>query len=398
MGFGDKILKANAEHRNKLTVRNAAISRILTEDPAINWGCGGYIRGKTNLFFGPKGSGKSTMALYGAGREWSLIKEAIENEPKKAKDRGWILIFDTEWAYDDPHAMDADGNYTEDAIVSQKRFASAGIPWEKVLLVQENESSAISAHFKDLEEAAENDKLAICCVIYDAWGNVESQTVRDQQDSTDAKKRAKQGSNYGGNSKTIGPMMSRLQRIAGKHGVTQFHVQHCSQNMDEYGDAYNLPGGEKLKHLVHCVMLFYSSESAKARLVMHEGVETVTDTDNAKLKAEYSKLPSIGKKIIFKCYKTRKMVEGRSGYFYMNFENVSFAATNLSMWNLAEKMGIVKLHYAQDLDKQGNPVLDSKGNPKLSKTTKWEFPVGAINPTLMTKRLPQGFARRQRAL
>src|SRR5690606_33785191 len=103
----------------------------------------------------------------------------------------------------------------------------------------------------------------------------------------------------------------------------------------------------------------------------------------------------VGKKILFKCDKSRSVVEGRKGEFWMNFETMQFALPEESLFNLATKLGVIEhpktavLH--EHGPEKGQPKKDSDGNV-VFKTNNiwWQFPAGAVTPQYKWQGAPKG--------
>ncbi|MEM4379208.1 MAG: hypothetical protein QXL01_00785, partial [Thermoplasmatales archaeon] len=72
----------------------------------------------------------------------------------------------------------------------------------------------------------------------------------------------------------------------------------------------------------------------------------------------------VGKKLRFKCEKSRNVVEGRKGEFWFNFQDGSFAKPEESLFELATNLKVID-----------HPSKDGKVNKIW-----WEYPVGSPTP------------------
>jgi hypothetical protein len=279
-----------------------------------------------------------------------------------------VLVFDSEYNYKDPHELDNDGNPTEDAIAGRKRLAAAGIDWEMTIIKRSNEVDNLFEDLEQIKSDLKDDPACISAIIIDSWGGIQSEGAKNKIADGEF---AGAGNAFGGNAKTMGPILQELLRLCSESAVTLFMVQHMMKNMEQYGDPYILIGGEKLKYLAH-VILFLEPSKAKDGGLLADG--TISEShDQSWMK--------VGKKIKFKCEKSRSVVEGRRGEFFMNFQELKFALPEVSLFNLACQLGIIGHPKTPVLDKDGIPKFDKKGVPEYKENKMyWEWPVGAPTP------------------
>lgn len=317
-GFVSKILKENKAKKSKLDSKFKGESILYAGDPAFHWGTGGYNRGKSNLLYGPRGSGKSTLALRGAAAE-------------QQKTNGWVIIFDSEHYYGDPHEVDEDGKPTEVAQKFRERFAKLGLNWEKVVVRSSNRASHLFHGLDELMKEMEDNPELYSALVVDSWGGIQGEHAfahigKGEKDANKA------GNKFGGNAKTIGVYVQFLLDMCAKAGVTQFYVQHCMMNPDGW-PKYVLLGGQKLQFLVHNIIFLESSEAKDGHLLFGD-VQSATH-------AEAQENLKVGKLIRFKVEKSRNVVEGRKGEFFFNFETGQFALPEQSLFNLAAKLNVI---------------------------------------------------------
>jgi hypothetical protein len=141
--------------------------------------------------------------------------------------------------------------------------------------------------------------------------------------------------------------------------------------MDGYGPAYKLIGGERLKFLVHGVLFVEGVQAKNAGLM--EGDEVSEKNEGVR----------IGKRIRCRCEKSRKVVEGRSAEFYMNFRDVKFARPEESLFNLATNLGVIAHPRTYKFEADGKtPKVDKKtGEHEFTENKQWWcFPADAASP------------------
>lgn len=343
--FMTQLLAANKVKADVVQAKLKGESTLYMGDPTLHWGVGGWVRARANLTYGPYGSGKSSISLMACAAE-------------QKKTGGLVVIFDSEYNHKDPHEADLDGNPTEDAVAGRIRLAKAGLDPDKVLVIKSNEVDNLFAPLKQMEEDLKDDPSCISAILVDSWGGIQAEGAKKKIAEGEI---ASAGNSFGGNAKTMGPILQELLRLAAESGVSMFFVQHCMKNMDMYGPPYILIGGERLKFLVHNI-LFVESVQAKDAALMDGEVK-------------------IGKKIRFKCEKSRNVVEGRKGEFFMDFQELKFAQPEFSLFNLATQLGIIAHPKTAVLDDEGNIKVDKEGKPMYKESTHyWEYPVGAPTP------------------
>lgn len=336
---------------------------ILIGDPAIDWAQGGYQRGGMNLAYGPSKSGKTTKQLKLAGIEQ---KRAFERTGLKH----YVIIYDSEYATDleDPKTV--------------ARLQSLGIDTDYCIVISSNEVNELFADIGALEgdlkatreaiiknskldkplplaDVIENtkDAILVAAIVVDSWGGVQSEQAKEKLEKGNISGAANA---FGGNAKTINPILQTLLRIFAKYGVTGFFVQHCIENMDKNpttglpnGPKWILLGGQKLRFLSHAITFMEGAE----------GKDSFVDRDG-NLISESGGV-AVGKKIRIRCEKTRKQVEGRKSETWINFETGEFIRQAVSLFNLAKGLGVINHPIVQETDKKGKPLFEKDGTPKM---------------------------------
>lgn len=300
-------------------------------DPAIDWAQGGYARAGVNLFYGPTKSGKSTMALKAAALEQKLVT-ALTGTPH------WVIIYDSEGAHD----MENPATF--------ERWAMLGLDVEHTLAISSNEVDMLFGDIGKLEgdlkatreamlggkEAIKKlgkEALHIAAIVVDSWGGIQSEQAKDKINAGNVSGAA---NSYGGNAKTINPLIQTLLRIAATYAITTFHVQHCIENMDKdprtgayRGPKWILLGGQKLRYLSHAITFLEGVE----------GKDSFIDA-NGNLTSE-SEGVATGKKIRIRCEKSRRQVEGRKAETWVDFTTCTFARKSITLFNLASGIGVI---------------------------------------------------------
>ena len=337
--FMKKMLQENEKKRSVIADKLQGESYLYAGDPSLQWGTGGWARSHMNLVYGPSKSGKSTILLMAAGKE-------------QAKSGGVVVIFDSEWGYGDIHETDLTGEYTIRAKKTRDRLKKANISLDDVVIWQTNIGTDLFSYLSDIEDDLKKDPNCVCSIIVDSWGGIQPEQARNKLEkgqSDDA------GKSFGGNAKTINPLVQQLLRISNTYGVTVYGVQHVMVNQSEYGPKFLLPGGQKMIHL-HETILFVEGLETKNKALL-EGEVSGTSTDDTSLK--------IGKMVNFRCEKSRATVEGKTGCFYMNFRDMKFAQPAQSLFDLAVRLGVVV-----------HPIKDD-GKESIAW---WQFPAKAATP------------------
>jgi len=347
------LLKQKADHAKKIQDKFEGEAYLYMGDPSLHWGVGGWVRGKANLIFGPKGSSKSSLCLIGAGTE-------------QQKTNGWVVIFDSEYAHHDPHEIDpSTGNLTQSAQDARARYARAGIDYDKLLIIASNEINTLFGNLGDIETDVKSGDLVISAMIVDSWAGIQGEGAKAKVAEGEV---AAAGNAFGGNAKVMGPVLQTLLRISAENGITSFFVQHCIQSMEQYGPRWVLLGGERLKYLVHSILFVESIGAKDAGLVEGD------------LQSNKGEGVQIGKRIRFRCEKSRQVVEGRSGEFYMNFKELRFARPEESLFNLAKNIGVIGHPRTYLFEEDGvTPKIDKKtGLPAFKENNIWwQFPANA---------------------
>lgn len=342
--------KKRAKIVSKMFAQNAQKREIIKEkingerfaymgDPSFHWGTGGYIRGHMNLFYGPSKSGKTTIFLKYLGEE------------QKRSD-GAVIIFDTEWSHVDPYEVDMKGNLSDGAIKTRERLEKAGLDIDNTVIWQTNIATDMFEWLNAIEDDLKADPNSISAILVDSWGGIQPEQARNKLEKGKADDA---GKSFGGNAKTINPVLQHLVRIANVYGVTVFSVQHVMVNQEQYGPKYLLPGGQKLIHLHHMIAFLEASDTKNNSLLAGD-IQGTSTMDMA---------TKVGKLVRYRCEKSRNTVEGKSGEFFMNFEEMKFAKGEESLFNLAVRLGILV-----------HPKNDKGGENKIW----WQYPEVAETP------------------
>ncbi|MEM4380566.1 MAG: AAA family ATPase, partial [Thermoplasmatales archaeon] len=229
-------------------------SHLYMGDPSLQWGVGGWARAKLNLIYGPEKSGKSTLTLKAAAEE-------------QKKSGGNIVIFDSEYMYNAFNHFHDNGEPTAENIRLRARMTSMGINTDKVYVFASNMPNILFQHIGDIEKVMKSHQNAkdkdpdenICAVIVDSLGALQSDTAREKIEKGDIVGAA---NSFGGIAKIIAQLSITFTRLVNEYGVTGFFVQHCIQNMEQYGDRWILLGGQKLRFMCHNIVFV---ESVKAK-------------------------------------------------------------------------------------------------------------------------------------
>jgi len=360
--FMQNILAANKKQSDKAQEKLQGISVLDMVDPTLMWAVGGWVRGRDNLIYGPSGSGKSALALMAAGQEQKISG-------------GLVLILDSEYSHTDPRQADKDGNPTEAALASRKRLGQAGLDWERVLIKSSNEADLLFEDLEQIKADLKEDPSFLSAIIIDSWGGIQSENTKK---AIAAGELGRAGNQFGGNAKVMGPILQELLRIAAEHVVTCFFIQHCYMSLDPYAtNKYVLMGGEKLKFLCHNIV-FLESIKAKDASLLDGDVATTSETKSSDV------VYKTGKKIRVICEKSRIVSEGRRGEFFINFKDLRFALPEVSLFNLATRLGIIAHPNTPQFESDGKtPKVDPKTGLQVVKPNNlmWEFPVGAAAPS-----------------
>lgn len=349
--FMKRLAERDKKTRERIKERMQGQGVIYMGDPSLNWGQGGWVRGRANLVYGPSGSGKTALVLNAAAEEQKLTD-------------GWVVIYDSEYSHAGP--LNADENR------ALQRYRDAGLNTDKVVVIQSNEVGVLFGDLPALEKDIKSGDLNVSAIIVDSWGGIESEQAKKKINEGEV---AEAGNSFGGNAKTMGPILQHLLRLMAEQAVTGFFVQHCMVNMDQYGPRYILLGGQKLRFLVHATLFVETIQRADANLLAGDTTAENKDT-----------VVRTGKKIRFQCEKSREVVEGRKGEFWFDFEKIRFARPAESLYDLASRLGVIANSVQPDLEDKGPNKGQQKKDPKtgelLFKPVKgwYEFPVGVANP------------------
>lgn len=335
--FLNKLLKQQNVMTASALEKMDVDSTLFAGDPQLDWVMGGWSRNRMNLIYGPKGSGKSTLSLLGA------VKCQKETN-------GYVIIYDSEYYFHErPDRM--------------QRLKTMGFDLDKTIIISSNEIGELFAGMKELEAdiAANrenpNSGLNVAAIIVDSVGGIQSKSAEDKIQKN---KIEEAGVSFGGNAKFINPFLGIFVRICASHHVTSFFVQHCMQNMEQYGPKWLLLGGQRLQFLSDTILLVESSNAKDSAI----GSDGTLNMDSSGYIVKH------GKKILCKCDKSRNVVEGRTGEFYMNFTDCTFARYEYSLFELASKLGVI-----------GHPLNPKNGTPQVAY---WAYPMTAA-PEQQTK-------------
>lgn len=321
--FLKKLLKADHAGVVASLMETAEKRDTYAGDPSLDWGIKGWHTGGINLIYGPSGCGKSALALSAAAETW-----------KKNQD-SYVVIYDSEFYYYKNKA-----NY--------ERIAQFGIPLDKVILIAHNTIAVLFESLPQLEEDMNPDKktgkvaLKVCAIIIDSLGGIQNQNAENKILKGESEAA---GDAHRGNAKSMNPILGVFNRITAIHNIPCFIVQHCIKNQEMYGDKWVLLGGERLKFLSQRVVQVESSLSREAKLFAGD------IPFNKDKPTEMEDLVQVGKKIIFKCIKSRGGMEGGKGEFFFNFIEARFAKPDISLFNLASKLDV----FYHPLNEAGKP-------------------------------------------
>jgi RecA/RadA recombinase len=290
-----------------------------------------------NLIYGPEKSGKSTLTAIAAAAD-------------QKKSGGAVVIFDSEYAYSAFNEVDENGKPTPDNERLRLRMTKMGLDVENTYVFSSNEPNVLFKELGAIEKAVKAGQENISAIIIDSLGALQSATAQDKMAQGDV---VGASNSYGGIAKIIAQLSLTFTRFCNEYGITGFLVQHCIMNMEGYGDKWVLLGGQKLRFMMHNI-LFVESVKAKDAGLLADGSTTEDNADGVR----------VGKRLRFKCDKSRNVVEGRKGEFWFNFEDGSFAKPEESLFEMATNLGVID-----------HPSKDGKINKVW-----WQYPKDAPTP------------------
>lgn len=353
-GFMKAFEAKRKQNQDFLSTKYGEERTLYVGDPAVDWAQGGYSRGGVNLFYGPTKSGKSTLALKLAAIEQKLVSD-------KTGVPHWVIIYDSEGAHD----MENPATFA--------RWELLGLDTEHTLAVSSNEVDVLFGDIgklegdlkatrdatlegKDAVKKLKDDALHVAAIVVDSWGGIQSEQAKDKINAGNISGAANQ---YGGNAKTINPLIQTILRLGATYGITTFHVQHCIENMDKdprtgayRGPKWILLGGQKLRYLSHAITFLEGVE----------GKDSFIDA-NGNLVSE-SEGVATGKKIRIRCEKSRRQVEGRKSETWVDFTTCKFARKSITLFNLASSIGVLVHPVNPDTGKTNNMWWQVEGTDK----------------------------------
>lgn len=181
---------------------------------------GGIKKGKMSQICADSGWGKSMIGL---------------NVLKAAQQQGMdCVVIDTEHAFN-PELARSLGIDTEDIAI----FQSSLIPELKQIVAQLNHGLT----------KAESKNVFI---LFDSWGPIVEQQVLDKAEEASA------AVNMG-----AAKFKNELANVLGAYGNTVLVLNHVYASLQQYGDAFSIPGGKKLYFLSDAIMMASSAAKAK---------------------------------------------------------------------------------------------------------------------------------------
>jgi RecA/RadA recombinase len=295
-----------------------------TGDPSLDWSFGGgFARNRLNLIYGSSKSCKSLIAMI-----------AAVNEQKRTG--GDILIFDSEYYFDDPSAV--------------QRLVDIGADLTKVHIISSNQLGVLFGNIGDLETDLKNEEIKLCAVVVDSLGgiqvgNAENKILKGETDEA--------GDAGRGNAKYLNPVVGFVLRLCAEYKITGFLVQHCIINQEKYGSDYLLTGGERTKFLSNTI-LFVQGSTAQDSVLVGDEIRVKKD-----IKVEAAAgLAMTGKKILARCEKTRNTTENKKVEFFINLKEARFARREESILNLAMRLGVFYHPISKETGKELNAFFE----------------------------------------
>lgn len=287
---------------------------LFAGDPYLHWVTGGWSLGKVNIAYGEAGSGKSTMALNALGRAQQLRPDS------------WILIIDSEMYFDDrPDRL-------------QRLHDAFGIDLDHCLVISSKQLNVAFGSIFDFIDSVKKKELDLSGVLIDSWKGFENKAaVKKIIDG----RIDEAGDSSRGNAKAMNPILDQIVILASISKALVMITQHVSQNQEQYGPEFLLPGGENLRHQADAIIYLQSIGASDAKL--SEGDEIIEKSDKTTEK--------IGKRTRFRADKTRNTVEGKQCECWFNFKEGRFALPERSLFDLAVKLGVI-FHPLNDKGKE----------------------------------------------
>lgn len=181
---------------------------------------GGIKRGKISQICADSGWGKSMIGL---------------NVLKAAQQQGYdCVVIDTEHAFNKALAASIGVNVDDIAI-----FQSSLIP----------ELKQIIAH---INKGLSKEESRNVFILFDSWGPIVEQQVLDKAAEASA------AVNMG-----AAKFKNELAVVLGAYGNTVLVLNHVYASLQQYGDAFAIPGGKKLYFLSDAIMMASSAAKAK---------------------------------------------------------------------------------------------------------------------------------------
>jgi len=277
---------------------------IYAGDPYFHWVTGGFSLGKVNVLYGCAGAGKSTLALKLIGSAQALRPES------------WVLILDSELYFQD----------RPDRI--QRLHDAFGIDLEHTLIISSKQINVAFGQIFELIEAVKSNKLELSGILIDSWKGFENKSAVKKiiegkiDEAGDASR---------GTAKTMNPILDQVVILAGISRALCMITQHVAANQEQYGPNYLLPGGECFRHQTDAIIYVETITASDAKLA--DGDEIIEKSDRETEK--------VGKRLRIRADKTRNTVEGKKCEIWFNFRDGHFALPEISLFDLADKLGII---------------------------------------------------------
>lgn len=354
----NKFIKIQRQTDAVVQTKIAEEAVVRSGAPELDWGVSGFERGKCHLFAGLNGTYKTTIALKLAGREQQMndkryaemvAKGKISDEDQKhyeEEGKNWVVVFNSENSIPDPHAVDPEtGEYTPAALKSQHRFKTVhGLDWQRVVLLRSNRIDRLfDAYVMQMLDRAEHHPFLVSSVVVDTWHGIQSETAHGkitsspfkQGEGYDLKKNANEGADaagksFGGNAKTINPLIKFLAEFSRCTGATCYWTQMVMWDMSNPSyPTVKVLGGEQIQFWVSNIVILRSAGGKDAAVL--EGDEMSKATKDLGSMGE----TKVGKKVYFQVTKARSNIEGRKGVICMNTNTGDFVDIENQLVNVA---------------------------------------------------------------